>query len=245
MKKIIAFILLTILQMQNIYGQVPDTIMESRETTQQPDREYHFNCGQLVIPTVMIGTGVLGLTSDWVESKNHTLKDHLVGDWQHHKIKVDGYTQYLPVASVYALNLCGIKGEHSLREYTVIAVTSLVLSSATTEILKRSVYEQRPDETDNRSFPSGHTAVAFMGAELLRHEYRNVSPWIGVAGYAVATGTGFLRIYNNRHWLTDVIAGAGIGILSAKASYWLFPYIGRKLLKNKKPKSSAHFLTNY
>src|SRR5574344_180794 len=244
MKEIIAFILLAVLQMQNIYGQVSESMTVPVDTTQMLCHHEHFNCRQLVIPTLMIGTGVLGLTSDWVETKNHPLKDNLVGDRQHTKIKVDGYTEYLPVATVYALNLCGIKGEHSMRDYTVIAVTSLVMESVTTEILKRSIYEKRPDETDNRSFPSGHTAMAFMGAELLRHEYRDVSPWIGVAGYAVATGTGFLRIYNNRHWLTDVIAGAGIGILSAKASYRLFPYISRKLLK-KKPQSSAHCLANY
>jgi membrane-associated phospholipid phosphatase len=55
-----------------------------------------------------------------------------------------------------------------------------------------------------------------------------------VAGYAVAAGTGFFRMYNNRHWFTDILAGAGIGILSAKASYWLFPYISKKLFKKKR-----------
>ena len=66
-----------------------------------------------------------------------------------------------------------------------------------------------------------------MGAELLRREYWNVSPWIGIAGYAVAAETGFFRIYNNRHWLTDVLAGAGVGILSVQAAYWLYPAISK------------------
>ena len=79
-----------------------------------------------------------------------------------------------------------------------------------------------------------------MGAEFLRQEYKDVSPWYGIAGYVVATGTGFLRIYNNKHWLTDVAAGAGIGILSTKIAYWVHPFVDRKLFgKNKKKQTTA------
>jgi hypothetical protein len=194
---------------------------------------YHFKAKQLIIPVSLIGTGTLGLTSDWIEAKNRSINDELTENIDK-KITIDDFSQYAPLLSVYSLNLCGVKGEHNMRDYTVILATSYLLMGVTVNALKLSIKEQRPDKTSNNSFPSGHTATAFMGAELLRHEYRNVSPWIGVAGYTVAAGTGFFRLYNNRHWLTDVIAGAGIGILSAKASYWLFPYISKKLFKKKK-----------
>ena len=72
-----------------------------------------------------------------------------------------------------------------------------------------------------------------MGAEFLRKEYQHVSPWIGITGYAVAAGTGFFRMYNNRHWLTDVLTGAGIGILSAKTAYWLYPTISKTFFRKK------------
>lgn len=98
---------------------------------------------------------------------------------------------------------------------------------ATVSAMKNITKVERPDGSARNSFPSGHTATAFMGAELLRREYWDVSPWIGVAGYAIAAGTGFFRMYNNRHWLTDVIAGAGIGILSVQAAYWLYPVISK------------------
>lgn len=193
----------------------------------------HFNTKQLILPTFLVVGGTAGLTSDWVENQNHQISNEMTENIDR-KFSIDDFSQYMPIASVYGLNLCGVKGEHSLRDYTVLLATSYLLMGATVGVLKMSINEQRPDGSSNNSFPSGHTATAFMGAELLRHEYRHVSPWIGVAGYAVAAGTGFFRMYNNRHWFTDIIAGAGIGILSAKASYWLFPFIYKKIFQKKK-----------
>ena len=100
-------------------------------------------------------------------------------------------------------------------------------------IIKRTGNVERPDGSSKNSFPSGHTATAFMGAEFLYQEYKDVSIWYGVAGYVVATGTGMFRMYNNRHWLTDVAAGAGIGILSTKIAYWIHPLIKRTIFKDR------------
>lgn len=118
---------------------------------------------------------------------------------------------------------------------TIILGTAYALMGITVNTFKHTTSVMRPDETTRNSFPSGHTATAFLGAELLRREYWNVSPWIGVAGYAVAAGTGFFRMYNNRHWFTDVIAGAGVGvgILSVEAAYWLYPFISRTFFRKR------------
>ena len=250
MKRILIVIASIFLLMQNMNAQRNDsvssidtlshlsssTIRYQKFADCHSTDKYHFNSKQLILPTILIGSGILGLTSDWVESQNHDLKIELAENIDK-KITIDDFSQYVPFVSVYGLNLCGVKGEHSLRDYTAILATSYILMGITVNVMKTSISEQRPDGSAYNSFPSGHTATAFMGAELLRHEYRNVSPWIGVAGYAVAAGTGFFRLSNNRHWFTDVIAGAGIGILSAKASYWLFPYISKKIFKNKPRKN--------
>ena len=87
--------------------------------------------------------------------------------------------------------------------------------------------------------PSGHTATAFAGAELLRLEYKEVSPWYGFAGYVVATATGTLRVLNNRHWVSDVVAGAGFGILSARLSYLIFNSIKKHTEKRNHKGSQA------
>ncbi|MGY0037497.1 phosphatase PAP2 family protein [Pedobacter sp. NJ-S-72] len=97
---------------------------------------------------------------------------------------------------------------------------------------KHIVGRERPSGDDKFSFPSGHTANAFAAAEFLNQEYRDVSPWIGYAGYTVATATGVLRMYNNAHWLSDVIAGAGAGILSTKLAYLVYPHL-KKLVVGK------------
>ena len=83
---------------------------------------------------------------------------------------------------------------------------------------KYFIDKERPDGRGLNSFPSGHTFTAFVGAEMLRLEYGQEYPAIAVAGYAVATLTGALRIYNNRHWASDVLAGASVGILSVQLS---------------------------
>jgi len=72
-----------------------------------------------------------------------------------------------------------------------------------------------------------------MGAEFLWQEYKYVSPWIGIAGYTIAAGTGILRMYNNKHWFTDIVAGAGFGILSTKMAYWLYPTIKTTFFREK------------
>ena len=193
---------------------------------------YRFRATQLIAPAVLIGAGVIGLESDWLKHRNSETKDELQ-EHPHSRLGVDDFTQYAPLAATYGLRLCGIKGVHDYVDLTIISATAYLLTSATVFGVKTLTRVERPDGSTANSFPSGHTASAFAGAEILRREYWNVSPWIGVAGYAVAAGTGFLRMYNNRHWLTDVIAGAGFGILCAEAAYWLYPFITKTFFRKR------------
>ena len=197
-----------------------------------------FNYKQLIIPAVLIGYGVIGLGSDQLLSFNSQIKAEVTEDIDE-KITIDDFSQYAPAASVYALNAFGVKGKNNMRDRSVLFVTSYAIMATTILGLKSIVHEERPDGSSNNSFPSGHTATAFAGAEFLWQEYKDKSIWYGIAGYAVATGTGLFRIYNNRHWLTDVTAGAGIGILSTKIAYWMNPYITRKLFKSSSENKST------
>lgn len=190
---------------------------------------------QLLVPTLLIGYGAVGLTSDGVKDVNVAIKSE-VDEHVSSGTSIDDYTRYVPVVSVYALNLMGVKGKHNYRDLTVITVTSHLIMTGSVMGLKSLCKVERPDGSTDNSFPSGHTATAFAGAEILWQEYKDVSPWYGVAGYVMAAGTGVLRIYNDRHWLTDVAAGAGIGILSTKLAYWLHPFIQKQLFGSKEEK---------
>lgn len=99
--------------------------------------------------------------------------------------------------------------------------------------IKHLTRQLRPDGSSHTSFPSGHTAEAFASAEFLRSEYGHLSPWYTIAGYSAAAFTGYLRMYNNKHWLGDVAAGASIGIAATRFSYWLYPKIQKEVFKTK------------
>ncbi|MGK4567791.1 phosphatase PAP2 family protein [Flavobacterium sp. 3HN19-14] len=188
---------------------------------------------QFIIPTFLIGYGVIGLESDWLKSFNMNLREEVNEDIDR-KFTIDDIAQYTPAATVYGLNAIGIKGRHNLKDRSIIMGTSYLLLAGTVFSLKSITKVDRPDGTTNNSFPSGHTANAFAGAEFLWQEYKDKSVWYGISGYVVASGVGAFRIVNNRHWLTDVAAGAGIGILSTKVAYWMYPWVKRNLFPNDK-----------
>jgi len=95
------------------------------------------------------------------------------------------------------------------------------LTAGVTEGLKRTVRSERPDRSDNRAFPSGHSAIAFMGATVLEREFGRKSPWITLGAYSVASGVGIERVIEGRHNSWQVVAGAGIGVLATRFGYWI------------------------
>lgn len=152
----------------------------------------------------------------------------------YHGDGIDDVLQYTPMAASFLLKAAGVKCRSSWEQRLYKSGASFILCSGTTYLLKHSIHKMRPDGTDNRSFPSGHTAIAFSGATVLHKEFGKTSPWISVAGYAVATITAVDRVRRNRHHWEDVATGAAIGFLSAQASYWIVDKITAKCKKEKK-----------
>ncbi|PUU69248.1 PA-phosphatase [Flavobacterium sp. WLB] len=230
--------LLFIFGMTSICAQntVSDTI-----AVQDTVHNLKFNYKQLIIPSVLIGYGFIGLESDQLKTYNTQIKEEVNEDIDH-KISIDDFSQWAPAASVYGLNALGIKGKNNLKDRSIILASSYLMMSASVFALKNITKVERPDGSSNNSFPSGHTATAFAGAEFMYQEYKDQSIWYGIVGYAVATGTGLFRMYNDRHWLTDVVAGAGIGILSTKAAYWMYPYLQNKVFKSSKENKTTSMI---
>lgn len=136
--------------------------------------------------------------------------------------RYDDFLQYAPLAAVIGMKLGGVESRSSWERMLVSDAFSAALMAVTVNSMKHSINRTRPDGSANNSFPSGHTATAFMAATIMHREYGLTrSPLYSIGGYTVATATAFSRQLNNRHWLSDVLAGAGIGILSTELGYFL------------------------
>ena len=151
------------------------------------------------------------------------------------KTGIDDYTQFFGPAMVVGLKLGGVEGRSDWPRLLASAGLSYGIMAAFVNGIKYTAKEMRPDGSTANSWPSGHTATAFVGATLLHKEYGLTrSPWYSVAGYGVATATGVMRVLNNRHWISDVMSGAGIGIMSTELGYAIGDLLfkGRGLLHN-------------
>ena len=225
MKNINFIILLSLISL-NVFGQ------NEKADTSSIQQKKNIKFKSLIIPTALIGYGVIGIESDRLKILNSEIKEK-INKHIDKKFTIDNCLQYAPFLSVYALNAIGIKGENNFKDRTITLGTAYIIMGITVNGMKKLTGIKRPDGSSTTSFPSGHTATAFMGAEFLYQEYKDVSMWYGISGYLAATGTGFLRISNNKHWFTDVITGAGVGILSTKLAYWIHPFIKKSICKEK------------
>ena len=187
-----------------------------------------FNYKRLIIPGALIGYGVASLTVKDLKRLNFSTRDE-INEHKPDHIKLDSYTQFAPAALVYGLNAIGVEGKHNFRDRTIIYGTSMLITSAITIPLKHIVKEERPDQSNNLSFPSGHTAIAFASAQFMFREYKDTNFLLGISGYSLAVFTGIYRMLNDKHWVGDVVAGAGFGILSTELAYWLYPKINTML----------------
>ena len=110
---------------------------------------------------------------------------------------------------------------HNWPRFAVNTVASVAVAYVGKTVLKAVVNEERPDHSDNKSFPSGHASMAFAAARSIDKEFRKDSPWISVAGYAAATAVGVERVVNDHHHWYDVLAGAALGFGAAELTWWL------------------------
>jgi membrane-associated phospholipid phosphatase len=140
--------------------------------------------------------------------------------------------QYTPTILNVGLAASGLKTKNTRADRLGIFVLGTGIYVVATQGLKYAINETRPNGAE-RSFPSGHAATAFFGATLLAKEYGENYPWIAVGGYTIAGTTAVLRMANNQHWASDVLMGAGIGIVSAEIASYLYPKIKSKLFNSK------------
>lgn len=169
----------------------------------------------LIIPVSIFGYGV-AVNAEDVFISDAEIKEERDENFKNFHTKIDDYLQFAPVAAAYAMMLDN-PGQ-SFWPYTKKLVINEIILGLAVPQMKHLSKVTRPDSNIYNAFPSGHTAQAFSGATLLCDEFGRGKPWLYMAAYGSASAVGVMRILNNRHWASDVIAGAGFGILSAKVS---------------------------
>lgn len=173
-----------------------------------------------------------GLIEKHQDKKFRTLRNDFMPMY---KRPFDNYLQFAPAVVMVGLKAAGVKSRSSWGRMLVTDGIATALMASTVQLSKHTTSVTRPDGSDNHSFPSGHTATAFMMATMLSKEYGYLSPWVSVGSYAVATTTGLMRIANNKHWLSDVMVGAGVGIIATEMAYWITDAIYKDKGRNKLP----------
>ncbi len=188
----------------------------------------------IAVPSLMVVYGASSFFLDGIRQIDYNIDNRLHAHGYIWHSKADDYIQFVPAATAFALKFTKVGSKNNLLDMTLIYALSGGLTFGVVESTKILTDRERPDGSANNSFPSGHTATAFSAAEFLHQEFGHHSIWISIGGYTVATMVGASRIFNDKHWLSDVVAGAGIGILCTKAVYWLYPYLQKKLCKKNK-----------
>ena len=172
----------------------------------------------VAIPAVLIGYGAYTFNGHGFYTNQDAQRDiHRV--FPNSNTRVADILIFVPYAELAAVELFGVEGRNDRLNTLLLIAKSEVIMLSSTFLVKHLSREERPDGSDNLSFPSGHTAQAFLAASIVHTEFRDKSQWYGIGAYAVATSVAGLRMVVNKHWQSDVVAGAGFGILSAHLAY--------------------------
>jgi membrane-associated phospholipid phosphatase len=191
---------------------------QAQDSTAQKHPKVKIIAKIFVAPVTLIGLGL------YTKDDGNLMNRYAVRDWRnehtpHFENHLDDAMQFVPIGLVYGLDLFKVKPKNDLMNRTLLVVKSEILMNAIVHVLKSTTNVTRPDGSTNNSFPSGHTAHAFMAATFMHKELGDKSVWFSIGAYAMATSVGTFRVLNNRHWISDVLAGAGIGILSTNIVY--------------------------
>ncbi len=137
-------------------------------------------------------------------------------------------SNYYALVGVAGFMVHGTIAKNSRSQSTALmAMESFVISTLLVKIPKYAAgrirpnawWEPGPDEwmgpINGKSFPSGHATTAFAVASVIAYQYKD-TPWVPVSAYSLATMAGISRVYDHRHWLSDIFGGAVFGIATGR-----------------------------
>lgn len=195
---------------------------QQKDSTLGNHPRFEFRYKKMYVPLGLMASGIIFDSNNRESLKNEIVEErneHLFGFTNH----LDDYAQFAPFVAIYGFEMAGMKPKTDWKNRTAILIKGQVLNLGMVYFMKKTLKKTRPDGTAY-SFPSGHTANAFAGATMLSIEYGDTYKWVPYVSYGVATGIGVMRMANNKHYISDVLFGAGLGILSMKVAYWTHQY---------------------
>ncbi|WP_185817070.1 phosphatase PAP2 family protein [Hymenobacter metallilatus] len=203
-----------------------------------PRNPYRPTLRQLALPALLLGVAALGTEKVDVFETDEALQEEVREHFPRFQTSLDDQLRHVPAVATLGLSLAGVKGVHSTLNQGVIFFLAYTINNTLTSNLKNLTQAERPyGNQDFSSFPSQHTSAAFAAATFMHREYGGRSVWYSVGGYSVATATAAIRVLGNKHWASDVLAGAGVGILSTELAYWAYPLVHRVLVRGLKERA--------
>ena len=189
----------------------------------------------LIVPVALIGYGLTTLQNHGLYSSMQARTD-IQRAFGKYGSPIDNYLIYGSYVEFGILLMLKIKCKNDMVNTALLIAKSELLMLAIVLPLKYLAHEERPysynyglqgeplsqrEKNSNAfySMPSGHTAEAFVAATIVYREFRYKSNWYGIGAYAIATTVGVYRMINDQHWESDVLVGAGIGMLAANLVY--------------------------
>lgn len=205
-----------------IKAQETDTLKKYQDSTTIQASKTPFFKKKLVratlVPTILIGYGISTIKDNGIYSSYQAKRD-LQKNFPNFHTDVDDFLIYAPFVELALAYGLQVKGNHDFLNTGILIVKAEAINTFLVFGLKKITKQERPDGSNSFSFPSGHAAHAFLAASIINSELRHRSQWYGIGAYTIATSVGVLRMLNNKHWQSDVIAGAGFGILSSHLAY--------------------------
>ncbi len=219
--------LLLLNSFSSLYAQDSIHVLKYTSDTilKKESKNFYLKPTALIIPATFLVYGGLKPVINDISKLDNRIMAHMVARYPHSQYNAADYLMWAPSATVYALDAFKVKTVHSFKQHLLLEAGSIAITGGLGLGMRMISRHIKTFNTDNTDFPSGHTANAFRGAEILYQELKHSHNLLSYSGYVAATTVGVLRLYGKEHYLSQVVAGAGLGILSTKITYWIFEKI--------------------
>lgn len=233
----VLFLMMQIISIKTAIGQDTSSIhiIQTSDSNSYSSVNY-LGKSAIILPSTLIMYGLLKPIIPGIKNLDNQLWQKVKSSYPNDHTTADDYLMWVPSSSVYLLDAFSIKTTHSFKEHLMLDAGSIIIAGGIGYVMRKISGNIEVYKMNGTKFPSGHTVNVFRGAEIFHQELKESNKLLSYSGYLIAVVVGALRIYNKAHYLTEVIAGAGVGIISTKLTYWTFNKVKYKKVNQRQNK---------